>query len=152
MGGYSRHYFPKPFNLAHNLTISYSNLVQVITFAMMIEGDKRRIRTILMVNYSDILNKGRKGVKGLRMQHLHVLMFIGDNEGITASEAAKIEKISAPACYQKFKRVMRVGFVCKVGMRYYLTESGLKVYNTICREFDAAMDELVRVLVAESIK
>lgn len=110
------------------------------------------IRTLLTVTYSDILTEARRGQKGLRMAYLFSIQFIGENTGSTVQACAEVCGKTRGTIYTRFKRVIVAGYMYKQDKRYYLTDSGLKVYNTICREFDASMEEIVKVLTEEARK
>lgn len=108
------------------------------------------IRTLFIVKYSDILNKARKAQNGLRTQHLFSIQLLGEYpEGLGVSEAGRLAGKSPQDIYNRFVRVMKVGFIYRADKRYYLTDSGKCVYNSICKEFDQSMNEILSVLMDE---
>ena len=116
------------------------------------KANRERIRTLFIVNYSDILVSVRRSVKGLRISYLYSIQLIGGNSGLTCGELAKIGGKNRSNVYLSVLRCIETGFVVKVNKRYYLTDKGQTVYDTVCKEFDSSMNEIIKVLVAEAIK
>ena len=120
----------------------------------MIERNRARIRTLLTVSYSEILTEVRRGAKGLRIAYLFSIQIIGDYpEGLRAVDICRLSGKSAPNIAARLKRCVSAGFVRKQGtrrnLRYYLTEQGQQVYNTIVKESDKAIKEITVLLAAE---
>ncbi len=122
----------------------------MFTFVIVTNRNKLSIRTLLMVKYSNILVKVRKSVKGLRISYLFSIQLIGENVGVTCSDLAKISGKKRSNVYLSILRCIETGFVVKRDKRYYLTDKGQTVYNTVCKEFDIEMKEIIRVLVEEA--
>ena len=122
----------------------------MFTFAIMTKGNKLTIRTLFIVKYSNILVKVRKSVKGLRISYLFSIQLIGENSGITCAELAKISGKKRSNVYLSVLRCIETGFIIKRDKRYYLTDKGQTVYNTVCKEFDVFMKEIIRILVEEA--
>lgn len=109
------------------------------------------IRTLLITNYTDILIKARKAQKGLRMQYISTIMLVGEySDGLRCIEAAMITGKTIHNTYQKLFRACRAGYVRKENKRYYLTDTGMRVYSSVCVEFDTAMNEILKVLIEEA--
>lgn len=118
----------------------------------MIRTHTASIRTQLIVGYSDILNKARKGVDGLILPYFYCIMLVGDNSGLSCVELAELKHGKRSAMYRKLFRVIRAGFIYKENKRYYLTDSGAKVYGTICKEFEPLYKDIISVLTTEARK
>lgn len=114
--------------------------------------DKIRLRTLFVGEYSEVLSKVRRRVKGVRIQHINVMMIIGERGecGASCIECADVLNITRGAMHNKIGRVMSAGFVTKMGLKYYLTDSGQTVYDTICKEFDVSFKKIVRALIEEA--
>lgn len=107
----------------------------------------RALRASLIVGYSSILQKARKGAAGLARYHLFSIMLLGDNGGsIRIIEAAKQTGQSRNGIHNRFVRVVKAGFIENRNRKYYLTDSGQVIYNRICVEFDKVMADLVKAL------
>lgn len=117
---------------------------------MMLQGKQATIRGLLFNNYTDILVKARKSVKGLRMQYITTCMIVGDISGCRCIEFSSNTGKTLHNSYQILLRAIKAGYVYKDAKRYYLTDKGATVYATICAEFDASMNEIIKVLVEEA--
>jgi len=125
-------------------------------FAMLLHlrcMDKRKqatIRALFVNGYTDSLRRVRKSQKGLKQPYIKPVVIIGEYpEGITCIDAAEVCKTSRSAMYQLLFRAIKGGFIYKSNKRYYLTDSGKCVYNSICKEFDRSMNEILNVLMDE---
>lgn len=117
------------------------------------EAIRTTLRNKLVVEYSEILIKARRGHKGLRMAYLYSIQLLGSHpEGLKLCDICRITGKVKGNIHKRLVRCMSAGFIHKDNMRYYLTDSGLKVYSTICREFDSSMNEIIEVLVSEARK
>ena len=76
-------------------------------------------------------------------------MLVGDNSGVRACEAGRLCGKSVHTVYNCFIRATKAGYIYKSNKRYYLTDSGKCVYNSICKEFDQSMNEILSVLMDE---
>lgn len=84
------------------------------------------------------------------MPYIFSIMLVGDNTGCRLVEACNITGKTKDNIYNCFNRAQRVGYLVKRDKRYYLTDKGQTVYNTVCREFDTSMKEIIKVLVEEA--
>lgn len=103
-----------------------------------------------MVGYSEVLIKVRRGVKGLRVAYIFSIEIVGEHPGIRLNEICAITGRNKSNMYESITRVIDSGFIYKENKRYYLTDTGRQVYDTVCREFDVSMNEIIRVLVEEA--
>lgn len=107
------------------------------------------IRTYLMVTHSKILLKARKGVKDLRLSHLQPILLVGENSGLSCTELCKLCDSSRSALYQRLDLCIFRNFIRKDNLKYYLTDTGQQVYNTIVKESDKAIKEITVLLAAQ---
>lgn len=150
-GNYSILFTAYYYVMHTKFTRCYSGLLMLFTFVAMIKRQTATIRALLVGNYSDILVKVRKAQKGLRMQHISIIILVGEYpEGLRGIDGAEMIKVSRSAFYQKIQRIVSAGFIYKMNKRYYLTDSGQRVYTSVCREFDASMNEILKVLIEEA--
>lgn len=115
----------------------------------MIERHRATIRTLLMVSHGEVLMAARKGVNGLRLQHLFAIMLVGDNQGIRLAQAVTITRRTKDIIYKRLLKGIERGHIRKENKLYYLTEQGQQVYNTIVKESDKAIKEITVLLAAE---
>lgn len=117
----------------------------------MLQVKQGAIQTLLLVEYSNILTGARRGVKGLRLQHLFSIQLLGQHpSGLGLAAAGRLTGRS-PQCIQaRFDRVIRAGFIRKENKRYYLTDTGARVYQQISESFANSMESIIKVLVEEA--
>lgn len=129
--------------------ILYTLLV-LFTFVALNKGNLTTLRALLINGYTDTIRRVRRSEKGLKQPYFKPIIILGEYpDGLTCAEAGIVAKSSRSAIYQRLKRGIKAGYVRKENKRYYLTDTGLRVYNAICLEFDASMNEIVKILVEE---
>jgi DNA-binding MarR family transcriptional regulator len=138
--------------VVHTNVVVLSLQYYIPTFVALKDSNKAGIRTRFVIGYSEMLVKVRRGTKGLRLGYLFSIQIIGENTGLRLCDLAEITGRDRTSLYHRIKRVENAGFITKTARRYYLTDSGRAVYNTICKEFDASMKEIIAYLVREAAK
>lgn len=116
----------------------------------MLQAQTRHIQDVFVVQYSNLLVRVRKSQKGLRIQYFDFIMLVGRNEGATCAELTAIAGGVKSTVFTRLLRATKTGFIRKESKRYYLTDSGRNVYTSVCREFDASMNEILKVLIEEA--
>lgn len=127
------------------------NRLCILPLHRMNKGKQATIRAKFVLGYSSSLAKVRKSSKGLKTQFMFSIMLLGEYpEGLRCNEAAKISGKQQTDIFMRFSRAISAGYIRKQNKRYYLTDSGLLTYNAICKEFDSALNDILRVLIEEA--
>lgn len=117
----------------------------------MTERKRATIRALFVNGYTESLRNVRRRQKGLKQPYIQPVVIVGEYpSGITCVDAAIVAKSSRSAIYQRLARGIKAGYIYKSAYKYYLTDTGKEVYSAICKEFDASMNEIIKVLVEEA--
>lgn len=108
--------------------------------------------SVLFIGYSEVLAQVRRGVKGLRIQYLFAIVTIGQNSGCRCFEISELINKRRSSITNRFNTAIKAGFVYKQDKRYYLTESGAKVYAAINEGFKPIRKQIIDTLTTEARK
>lgn len=107
------------------------------------EGRDGPIRALFLVSYTDILQRVRRSISGLKTSHLIYIMTVGEYpNGIMLWQLVPLYKRERSSVYSGLGRVIKAGLMHKEAGVYHLTPQGQAVYNTACKSFAAVWDEL----------
>ena len=91
----------------------------------------------------------RRKVRGTRVSHFVLILVIGTKEGEQLGEAVKVTGLRSDNVWHRLNRLKKLGYIHKVNRRYYLTDKGRWVYNTVLEKVKPSLNELIQQMICK---
>lgn len=111
---------------------------------------KQDLRRSIILGYTNVLNRTRRRIKGVRRSVLDVVELLGSNpDGVRIIDYSRAYGVSRSTAHGKLRLGVRGGFAYQDGTLYKLTDKGREAFRILEEEFSSELEKIVSGILAE---